>query len=426
MFGQAATVTATVLVVAPGAGTPTGSVTFLDGATPLATVPLTGGSASASTSALAPGVHTISVQYSGDADDTPSTSAPVSFTVSQDTTTTAVGAMPNPTVFGQAVTVTATVSVVAPGAGTPTGSVTFFDGGTPIGTSSLSSGAATLNTATLGVGPHTITAQFLGSPNQAPTTSGILMFMVNMAPTTTSISASPAAGSVFGQAATFTATVSVVAPGAGTPTGTVTFLDGATPLATVRLTGASASFSTNALALGVHTISMQYSGDADQAPNTSGVLTFTVKAATTTIVPGRIVGEGAITDGARRHEFEFDVRENATGGERGTLEYRLATEQSGRNYVGRFRSSHVTTVVFSDAPGTSSGRRPLSGIDHVAFSGIGTWNGEAGYSFDAAALDAGEPSRGRDRFTLRIRNNHGVVVATVDGLLTDGNIQSLR
>ena len=47
---------------------------------------------------------------------------------------------PSPSVFGQAVTLTATVIAVAPGAGTPAGSVTFRDGTTVLGTGTLSSG----------------------------------------------------------------------------------------------------------------------------------------------------------------------------------------------------------------------------------------------------------------------------------------------
>ena len=47
---------------------------------------------------------------------------------------------PNPSVFGQAVTLTATVSAVVPASGTPTGSVTFLDGSITLGTATLSTG----------------------------------------------------------------------------------------------------------------------------------------------------------------------------------------------------------------------------------------------------------------------------------------------
>jgi len=44
------------------------------------------------------------------------------------------------------VTFTATVSAVAPSAGTATGTVTFLDGAATLGTASLSAGSATLTT----------------------------------------------------------------------------------------------------------------------------------------------------------------------------------------------------------------------------------------------------------------------------------------
>lgn len=67
----------TTVVWPAAAGTPTGTVTFRDGTTAFATVPLTAnGSASAST-ALPAGQHTITAQYSGDANFGGSTSPPL-------------------------------------------------------------------------------------------------------------------------------------------------------------------------------------------------------------------------------------------------------------------------------------------------------------------------------------------------------------
>ena len=62
-------------------------------------------------------------------------------------------------------TFTATVSVNSPGAGTPTGSVDFFDGSNMIGAGTLSGGTATFSTNTLTVGSHAITAAYLGDGN---------------------------------------------------------------------------------------------------------------------------------------------------------------------------------------------------------------------------------------------------------------------
>ena len=58
---------------------------------------------------------------------------------------------------------------------------------------------------------------------------------------------SSALNSVHGQTVTLTATVSPVVPGSGTPTGTVTFMDGNKVLATVELVNGVAVFQTSRL-----------------------------------------------------------------------------------------------------------------------------------------------------------------------------------
>jgi hypothetical protein len=72
VVGQSVTLTA---IVAPNGAT--GAVQFLDGATPLATVTLSNGSAALSIAALAVGTHPITAVYSGDANTASSASAAV-------------------------------------------------------------------------------------------------------------------------------------------------------------------------------------------------------------------------------------------------------------------------------------------------------------------------------------------------------------
>src|SRR5205814_7346045 len=106
---------------------------------------------------------------------------------------------------------------------------------------------------------------------------------------TTTVVASSAPTSVFGQSLTFTATVSSAA--AGTPTGTVTFRDGANTLGTGTLSVVNgqdrATFSPGTpLAVGSHTITAVYGGDANFAGSTSAPLTQTVNKAATTTTAG--------------------------------------------------------------------------------------------------------------------------------------------
>ncbi|WP_327302536.1 Ig-like domain-containing protein [Streptomyces sp. NBC_01298] len=82
LFGHAVALTATVTGSEDPATAPGGSVTFSDGTTPLATVPLDGGQARLTTSALRPGTHRISAAHTPDADHTASsTGEPAEVTV---------------------------------------------------------------------------------------------------------------------------------------------------------------------------------------------------------------------------------------------------------------------------------------------------------------------------------------------------------
>jgi hypothetical protein len=77
-----------------------------------------------------------------------------------------------------------------------------------------------------------------------------------------------------GTTVTFTAAVGT--SGAGTPGGTVSFLDGMSTLGTAAVTGGSASFSTSALSAGSHPISVVYGGDVNFNMASSGALTQVV------------------------------------------------------------------------------------------------------------------------------------------------------
>src|SRR5262249_50694868 len=205
--------------------TATGTLTVPARSSSIGSGTVSAGTATFSTSSLTVGNHTITVTYAGDANFNASTSAAITQTVNKDSSTTTVTSSVNPSVFGQAVTFTATVSAVAPGAGTATGTVTFLDGGVSIGSGTLASGSATFSTSTLVNGNHTITASYAGATHRYGGPSAAITQTVNKDSSTTTVTSS-ANPSVFGQTVTFTATVSAAPPGSGTPTGAVTFLDG--------------------------------------------------------------------------------------------------------------------------------------------------------------------------------------------------------
>ena len=112
--------------------------------------------------------------------------------------------------------------------------------------------------------------------------------MVNKAPTATALTSAPNP-SFFGDGVTFTATVSVPPPGAGLPTGIVTFTDGAAVLGTGTLNAADqATFTTAGLQVGSHSITATYGGDGDFLPSTSTQQSQLVRCMT--VITGRVNG----------------------------------------------------------------------------------------------------------------------------------------
>lgn len=281
--GQSVTFTATVAAVPPGTGTPTGQVTFQHGNSVLAQVPLnSSGVASFSTSTLAQGNNSITATYASDSIFAASSGSVVQV-VQNFATTTTVTSSPNPSLVGQSVTFTATVTS---GSGVPVGSVTFAEGSTVLAANVAvdGSGHASFSTAALAAGSHVITATFTGAAGWANSSGNdsAAPQVVNKNATTTTASSS-ANPSVFSQLVTFTATVS---SSGGIPTGTVTFKNGATTLGTSNLDGTGhASFTTSTLAVGANSITAAYNGDSSFNASTSSPLTQTVnKDATTTTV----------------------------------------------------------------------------------------------------------------------------------------------
>ena len=135
---------------------------------------LSNGQASLTIANLSAANHTIHVNYGGDLFYAPS-SGTLTQTVRSAATTTSLASSANPSTFGQPVTFTATVTVVAPGAGVPTGSVQFADGTAVLATAPLSAGQATFSSSTLNPGSHSIRATYVHSPNYSSSRSPVLV-----------------------------------------------------------------------------------------------------------------------------------------------------------------------------------------------------------------------------------------------------------
>ncbi|MFF9322953.1 Ig-like domain repeat protein [Streptomyces sp. NPDC014735] len=278
--GELVTFTVQVSPVPPESTTPTGTVSVIisdDGPTLVGTLDAAG-QAQVTIDDLSVGTHQVIAAYSGDSTFDPSSSGLVNQVVNATDTTTVVTAGPNPSVCGETVTLCATVTIDPPGTGIPTGVVTFTGPGGLNQTVGLDgSGHACVKTAVLSTG--TVTVTYSGDDCAASST-GTVDVTVNQADTTTMVTASPAP-SVCGQPVTLCATVTIEPPGAGVPTGTVTFTGpGGFSQTAVLDPAGQACVTTGSLATG--TVTATYNGDSCAAPST-GTVGVTVDEALTDI-----------------------------------------------------------------------------------------------------------------------------------------------
>ena len=155
---------------------------------------------------------------------------------------------------------------------------------------SIAANYTTTATASSAVGAYPITATLSGASqaNYTLTNTPGTLTVTQAMPAIVITSSAPALFTT--NPITLTATVSSPA---GTPTGTVTFLDGSTPLGTGRLASGVASLATSTLAMGGNSITASYSGDTNFSTAASGALsetvadfTVTASGATVTALPG--------------------------------------------------------------------------------------------------------------------------------------------
>jgi hypothetical protein len=189
-------------------------------------------------------------------------------------TSTTVATSANPTAFAESITFTATVG--AQFGGSPTGTVTFSDGSTMLGQVTLSAGTASYSTAALSIGTHSITAAYSGDAHFGGSTSSVVSQVVQQADTGTALTAAPNPANV-NQSITFTA--SVTSGSSGAPTGTVSFMDGATQIGSSSLNGNGiATLSISTLTVGTHSLTAVYGGDSNFNGSTSSAASVVVTA----------------------------------------------------------------------------------------------------------------------------------------------------
>ncbi len=203
--------------------------------------------------------------------------------------TTILQASPTSGAAGQSITLTATVNSDA---NVPAGQVTFLNGSAVLGTATLNaSGTATYSTSSLPAGSDQLTASYSGDAQDAGSTSTAITVKIL---TGTAISLGASSTRIgLGQSVTLTATVAPLT-GTNVPTGTVTFLDGATILGTDSLNSSGvASLTISSLAAGSNSITASYGGDSTNSSALSQAVDVAVSASSTGVNFGKGFAQSA-------------------------------------------------------------------------------------------------------------------------------------
>jgi Bacterial Ig-like domain (group 3) len=285
-------------------------------------VKLSAGTASFSTNLLPGGTaYPVVAHYAGDGTVAASDSAPVTVTVTTETSKTVI-TMQTFNASGGVANANATTAVygsayvlrvdVTNSAGTscangtvpcPTGKVTITDNGAPLNDFGGSNSAVLSNLGfledqpvQLPVGTHALVAVYAGDNSYTTSTSAVDSVSITQASTATTVTSTPASVAT-GGTATLTAIVATTSSGVA-PTGTVQFMNGSTPISgTVTYTPTNGSTTANASLkatlsvtfsnAGAQTITAKYSGDTNYATSTSTAITVNVgggtQATTTTV-----------------------------------------------------------------------------------------------------------------------------------------------
>ena len=249
-----------------------GTVTFYDGNTVLGTGAIFGNQAVGFETfhhRQVGTIRTITATYSGDANNSPSTSPGLSEIVKAFTWIHLSTSL-SPSFVGQQVTFH--VSENAVGIYPTDNAITFSDNGKVLGVVPPSGGSWSFTTSFPEARQHSIRADFPGSPFYFPSYAVVTQRVEKYATTTIMRSGyNPSRG---GQPVTFV--VTVAGSGPSVPTGRVRFLDGTAWIGSGILNGGVATL-THKFARGTHPITALYRGDSAFAQSNSIVLNQVVQ-----------------------------------------------------------------------------------------------------------------------------------------------------
>ncbi len=366
VVGQPVTINFNVAPVAPGSGTPTGTVTVSDSAGDACSASVATGTCSITFNTT--GTKSLTASYPGDTNFTSSASSPATtHTVNAASTTTTITAhTPNPSVIGQPITVNFTVTVNSPGTGTIPGSdtVTVSDGTGDSCSGTVTAGTCQLTPATSGA--KTLTATFAGDTNFATSASAGVAHTVNKRATITSVNMSLSTV-VVGQPSSATVTVTDTDTGTQTnPTGTVTFSSsdagdtfGICTLAPSGPNAATCTASVTPSKVGTspHSVTATFPADSTHATSNGNANLTVSRASTTTAIPTNTPNPSTVGQGV-------------------TINYSVSVSSPGAG-------TPTGTVTVSDGLGDTCTASFGAGNCQITFNTAGTKNLIATYAGDA-------------------------------------------
>jgi hypothetical protein len=348
------------------------------------------GTATCTTTTLPVGTDTITATYSGDSNHSGSSGTlSGGQVVNQLSTSTAVAASLNPSVYGQTVSFTANVTSTS---GTPTGTVQFNVDGSPSGSPvTLSSGSATSSsTSTLAVGTHTVTATYSGATNYAGSAGTLSGGEVVNSATAATVVTSNLNPSTIGQSVTFTATINgeygLVKGGKGHAkpedvTGSVTWSANTGCGTTAVSSGnpGTAACTTSTLPVGSDTITATYSGDSNHSGSTGTLSEVVNQYSTSTAVASTLnpatygqsvsfTANVTSTSGTPTGTVQFNV-DGSPFGSPVTLSSGSATSNSTSTLA---KGTHTVTAVYSGATNYAGSTGTLSGGEVVSSAAAAT------------------------------------------------------
>jgi hypothetical protein len=187
-------------------------------------------------------------------------------TTGKSATSTSLISSLNPSIYGQKVTWTATIT--SSGSITPTGKVEFTWQRFTIGSATVNgSGVATLSRSNLNADAYPLTAVYSGDAANLGSTSAVLNQVVQQTTSAATIGSSPNP-STQGQPVTFTATIT--SPTAK-PTGPVNFTAGKMLLGTAQLSAGEAKLTISSLPVGSTKVTVTYGGSSNIAKSSASV-----------------------------------------------------------------------------------------------------------------------------------------------------------